>query len=237
MTPAQCELAYATSRATFANGLARPAAIDTVSAAGVPKGSAAIVLDVYLALRRDTVFKRALADADMDRFLTGIDEDDGAEALAVALNGFARHISYRESVGHAQPGNRALYAKHVARIGALQRTAGGIPTEDPFEDEVLRSSTDAASRGERLRTALRIPRKVPRIVFVFERNPDVVAEVLERAAGVCEICEDAAPFICARDGRPYLEVHHRVPLAQGGEDTVENALAACPNCHRQQHYG
>ena len=26
-------------------------------------------------------------------------------------------------------------------------------------------------------------------------------------------------------------------LADGGADTVENAIAVCPNCHRELHYG
>ncbi|WP_085974995.1 HNH endonuclease [Escherichia coli] len=72
---------------------------------------------------------------------------------------------------------------------------------------------------------------------VFVRNPDVVAEVLHRAKGFCEKCYNPAPFQRAKDGTPYLEVHHIQPLAKGGEDTVKNAIALCPNCHRQQHYG
>jgi len=44
------------------------------------------------------------------------------------------------------------------------------------------------------------------------------------------------PIAQAR-GTPYLEVHHRVPLAENGEDTVENAVAICPNCHRKAHDG
>ncbi|MGX5612966.1 HNH endonuclease [Bacillus toyonensis] len=34
-----------------------------------------------------------------------------------------------------------------------------------------------------------------------------------------------------------MEVHHVVPLAQGGEDSIENAIGICPNCHRKAHYG
>ncbi|OOL15317.1 hypothetical protein BXQ27_32765, partial [Klebsiella aerogenes] len=26
-------------------------------------------------------------------------------------------------------------------------------------------------------------------------------------------------------------------LSNGGEDSVENAIALCPNCHRQAHFG
>jgi len=72
---------------------------------------------------------------------------------------------------------------------------------------------------------------------VFRRNPDVVAVVLSRADGVCEECKAPAPFIRRSNATPYLEIHHRRRLADGGEDTVENAIAICPNCHRRAHYG
>jgi 5-methylcytosine-specific restriction enzyme A len=39
------------------------------------------------------------------------------------------------------------------------------------------------------------------------------------------------------DGTPFLEVHHLRTLADGGSDRVSNAVALCPNCHRQMHYG
>lgn len=71
----------------------------------------------------------------------------------------------------------------------------------------------------------------------FKRNPDVIAEVLIRADGVCEQCDQHAPFKRASDGTPFLEVHHIIRLADGGEDTVDNTIAVCPNCHRELHYG
>jgi predicted HNH restriction endonuclease len=72
---------------------------------------------------------------------------------------------------------------------------------------------------------------------MYKRDPDVIAEVLIRASGICEKCNREAPFKRAIDGTPYLEVHHKIRLADGGEDTVENAVAVCPNCHRELHYG
>ncbi|MEB2604822.1 HNH endonuclease [Burkholderia cenocepacia] len=72
---------------------------------------------------------------------------------------------------------------------------------------------------------------------VFERNPDVIAEALHLARGICQGCGNPAPFERKATGRPYLEVHHVVPLAEGGDDTVSNAIALCPNCHRERHYG
>lgn len=69
----------------------------------------------------------------------------------------------------------------------------------------------------------------------YNRDPNVIAWVIEQADGVCEVCETPAPFTRA-DGSAYLEVHHLRPLAEGGPDTTDNAVAACPNCHRALHY-
>jgi 5-methylcytosine-specific restriction enzyme A len=239
VTPQQRERAYSLSRRVALGEVTRAVAVPDIAASGVPGASAAIIVDVYLALRKGAIFKRALADADMDRILAGIHQDDGVDALAAALNGFARHISYRESVGHAQRANRVLYAKYLALVSVPEVPASlTTASNDPLEDDGRESRRDStAARQRRLSKAKRTPRLVPRIVFVFERNADVIAEVLEKAAGTFGICGSAAPFARASDGSPYLEVHHRIPLAQGGEDSVDNAVATCPNCHRQQHFG
>lgn len=107
-----------------------------------------------------------------------------------------------------------------------------------LESDVSRSIRDTpALRRRRLASAPKQARSVQATTTVFLRNPDVVAEVLVRAAGICEICGAMAPFQRRSDGTPYLEVHHRVQLADGGDDTVQNAVAICPNCHRREHYG
>jgi HNH endonuclease len=106
-----------------------------------------------------------------------------------------------------------------------------------LEAEVKKSLEDSsASRRARLKRAQKRPIKRTISVVIYGRNPDVVAEVLSNAKGECKSCFTKAPF-ARRDGSPYLEVHHRTPLALGGDDTVENAIAMCPNCHRKAHFG
>ncbi|WP_421511460.1 HNH endonuclease [Enterobacter sp. JS8-1] len=107
-------------------------------------------------------------------------------------------------------------------------------------DEAIRESFNLApeERKKRLKeinSTIPVTRRVLAIVFV--RSPDVVAEVLHRAMGNCEKCHKPAPFHRSKDNTPYLEVHHIIPLSKGGEDTIENAIAVCPNCHRQAHFG
>ncbi|MFG0887285.1 HNH endonuclease [Vibrio sp. CJQ_6] len=83
----------------------------------------------------------------------------------------------------------------------------------------------------------KFPRKRQVVTDVYERNPYVVVQALQRANGNCEVCFQPAPFLRKSDGSPYLEVHHEVPLSQGGEDTLSNVVALCPNCHRKSHFG
>ena len=55
-----------------------------------------------------------------------------------------------------------------------------------------------------------------------------------RANGICQLFEEIAPFK-DKKGNPYLENHHIIWLANGGEDTIENTVALCPNCHHKMH--
>lgn len=96
---------------------------------------------------------------------------------------------------------------------------------------------DPEERLKRLEYASKKPTYTEKLIRVFSRNPDVVAETLSRAKGTCEACNQPAPFQRAHSGTPYLEVHHKIRLADGGDDTVENTIAVCPNCHRKAHYG
>lgn len=111
-------------------------------------------------------------------------------------------------------------------------------TKDSFDGEVAAS----LRLGQKERAARMAARNnKPQVKFVltkqYDRSPHVVAEVLLRAKGICESCGAAAPFYRKSDGTPYLEVHHKKQLSHGGDDTVENAIALCPNCHRKSHFG
>jgi len=109
--------------------------------------------------------------------------------------------------------------------------------EEQFQNAVHSALHDKPElRRKRLENARAIPTKIEIVSASFVRNPDVVAEVLFRANGYCEHCNNPAPFNRRVDNSPYLEVHHIKPLAEGGEDMVANAVALCPNCHRRAHY-
>jgi 5-methylcytosine-specific restriction endonuclease McrA len=49
--------------------------------------------------------------------------------------------------------------------------------------------------------------------------------LVERYGGRCVYCGGAGP----------LQPDHRVPLARGGSNTIENILPACGRCNRRKH--
>jgi hypothetical protein len=117
-----------------------------------------------------------------------------------------------------------------------------LPEAKSFDDEFVNKvkeslSSPAADRQRRLAQSDGVVERVTTLAYAYNRNPDVVAEVLLRANGICERCRKPAPFLRKSDQRPYLEVHHTTPLSAGGLDLVANAEATCPNCHRKAHYG
>ncbi|OQP43324.1 hypothetical protein A4H97_34075 [Niastella yeongjuensis] len=108
------------------------------------------------------------------------------------------------------------------------------PTPD---NERLQQRTKRIRRSINLNnkpTGQQNPLKTETTITAYFRDPAVRAWVLENARGKCEACRSDAPFYLP-DGYPFLEVHHMIPIALGGPDTIENALALCPNCHRRSH--
>ena len=78
------------------------------------------------------------------------------------------------------------------------------------------------------------PSKMPAKTIVYNRNQFIVEYTKTRAKGVCDLCNEPAPFN-DKDGNPYLECHHVKRLADGGPDAIYNTVALCPNCHRKIH--
>ena len=148
-----------------------------------------------------------------------------------------------QKTSYTRSNNAAIYeyAKSIANGEQVSREPDqtAIATIDQaFREEVLRALNDEPkNRAARLALADPVPIRIETTTVAYRRNPDVVAEVLLRATGTCETCKSKAPFLRSSDGTPYLEVHHKVQLSSGGHDTVANAIAICPNCHRRAHFG
>lgn len=68
----------------------------------------------------------------------------------------------------------------------------------------------------------------------YDRMRIVIRKTLKKANGICQLCNQYAPFLDDKN-KPFLEVHHIIYLSRGGSDNEENTVALCPNCHRKVH--
>ena len=174
--------------------------------------------------------------------------DDVAKALGlnprqfsnkqVLAEAIAKHLGEEwdgscDSREHAQSGGGTV------TLEGLQRILRGLPGF--FGDRNPRFAIEVNSALQRTPQMTGAPKGNPAPsrdttdASGFRRSPDVAAWTLHHADGKCTLCNDPAPFRTKR-GVPYLEVHHVRPLSEGGPDTVDNAVALCPNCHRKAHF-
>lgn len=179
-------------------------------------------------MRRFRAGDRPWPEREVDWYLA----DEGGKLYPLKYT-YALTINVRPATFTTNQAKAAM--RHLA-LGYVSLTENA-EASDAFEAAINSALKDKKGRRQRLRTANRVPSRYAVVQQLFSRNPDVVAEVLERANGTCELCGNPAPFNKRSNGMPYLEVHHKEQLALGGEDTVSNAVALCPNCHRKAHYG
>jgi 5-methylcytosine-specific restriction protein A len=123
----------------------------------------------------------------------------------------------------------------AVKIEALLEEIGGYRNLPVVAFEI--AAREEANQKNLLQPAGKpVPRSRRVAVTHFQRDPRVQAWILHQARGICEGCEQPAPFH-GTDGLPYLEIHYLQQLTEGGADTVANAVALCPNCHREIHHG
>lgn len=124
---------------------------------------------------------------------------------------------------------RNVGAKVAQRIAEIIAEEEGLPVQPMLQQPAASKALSKVPEGNRH------PSVEQASVTRHVRDAAVRSWVLENAKGRCESCQQDAPFRTSEG--PFLEVHHVRRLVDRGADTVENAVALCPNCHRRLHYG
>lgn len=232
----QINAAYEVAKLAYARSLSATDGARRLHAQNaMNEGTARLYIDVFRAFMQGAEHKRSLSINATRVYFTRILADFGQESLALAIQATQVHLAYLLSSGESNaPALRQLVNEFESRssIDEVRRWAAKL------NEAVSQSMLDSHSaRARRLRAAPPMPQRIRLETWQYARNPDVIAEVLFRANGRCEKCANPAPFERRSNGSPYLEVHHTIQLANGGPDIVDNAIALCPNCHRQVHFG
>jgi len=173
-----------------------------------------------------------IANSDINR----LRKDIGSEQTKIKINPQSKGGNPTKKILLYSPNVSSELWKDIA-LNKSKNVTTLKEFNEALEKKITESKLMRGGREERLKKANKRPEEIEVVSKTFKRNADVITAVLDRANGFCEKCESKAPFIRAKDNTPYLEVHHVIQLADGGEDSVENAIAVCPNCHRECHYG
>lgn len=208
-------------------------------ASGVAKMNHGSALDYVYNVRRlldGRSYTRTMNPEGTGLILSWIAQDFGDDTARHAAKMVLEHVTYYAALPRGGP-QQAV--REVAESFLASLTISGLDGLVAWQTTELAvaMARTPVQRAARLAAADPTPRTATVTTTVFLRNADVVVETLLRAKGICEGCARPAPFDRLTDNTPYLEVHHRIPLAQHGPDIVENAIALCPNCHREAHHG
>ena len=85
------------------------------------------------------------------------------------------------------------------------------------------------------------PEKIMGDRVSFKRNQEKAKKSIVLANYKCDLDQSHVSFI-SKNGKPYMEAHHLVPLSTQDYfdyslDVDANIVCLCPNCHRKLHYG
>jgi 5-methylcytosine-specific restriction endonuclease McrA len=108
--------------------------------------------------------------------------------------------------------------------------------DDNVSEENLYSQIDVELLRERATNINTTPSQVEQTVRVYPRNNILRTYVKERSNYSCEMPDCDYIGFNKNDSKKYIEIHHVDPLSEGGEDSISNTVALCPNCHRKIHY-
>jgi len=157
------------------------------------------------------------------------------EAIAVEHD-LQKTIDYVNNVLVANHINIYEDSEYMAnRVFRKRRRIEPLPDDSPEED-IIRHVQDLDLTDLRTVASMCTNHKVIAVgaTTVRYRNRYIAEYAKRKANGVCQLCNMPAPFL-DKDGEPYLESHHIEWLSNGGEDSIDNVVALCPNCHKKMH--
>ncbi len=99
--------------------------------------------------------------------------------------------------------------------------------------EILNGEVEENSIG--LISATSDPEKKEYIVETHARNRGWVKQAKQTLGWYC-LYPGCSNSFTKEDGMPYIEVHHIIPLYQGGDDGIWNLSIVCAHHHRMAHY-
>jgi len=143
----------------------------------------------------------------------------------------------RSAVRRFHPSNRNPFAKVRQQLQVL-RDEGFLSFVDGRGTYTLRGKELLKDEVEDERVAeirSQTPARREYLIETYARNRGWVKEAKDKFGSLCMYpeCKNTFP---KPDGEPYIEVHHVVPLFEGGEDAIWNLAVVCAHHHKMAHF-
>ena len=141
-------------------------------------------------------------------------------------------MGLHDLISYLSVGDKILFAhdQQTIFIYNLSKT-----TNYELEDNIY-SQIDIYTLQDRARNINPRPQQVQQIVNTYPRNNTLKNYIKRRSSYSCEMPNCNYQGFHKDNREQYIEVHHIIPLSEGGEDSIWNTVALCPNCHRALHY-
>lgn len=128
------------------------------------------------------------------------------------------------------------FVKREIPHGLISEEQKGISFEsnyalDEDDDEYLKAIASPKARQEQAEYT----------VTKYPRSPSLAVKAIVDANYKCQENEEHITFTSASSDKPYMEVHHLIPICYSAEfqhsiDIEPNLIVLCPNCHRKIHF-
>jgi 5-methylcytosine-specific restriction protein A len=120
---------------------------------------------------------------------------------------------------------------HTTTVPATPPAVSFKPKTPKTEEDLTKSlfdedETDISEPGEKVKEV---------IVKVRNRNAKAVKDLKGLYQGKCQITAEKYIFL-KKDGNPYCEAHHLIPLGEEGADSPFNIIIVNPLIHKMLHY-
>ena len=180
---------------------------------------------------KELVRTRIIKDFDFDPFDSAIvdaNPSTGASAASQWANNLVSNKVLDEYMTVVRNGRATLYPWVVEDPALPASLASAAP---PTIDPDLPSAANS-----------RKPQESSVTTTTYSRLPALAEYVRQKASYLCVLgSPECLPFV-ARNGKPYIEVHHLLPLSAQGEtsynlDRSANVVALCVRCHAILHRG
>lgn len=199
--------------------------VDIVWIAKQPNHGGLVIVGWY---RKATVFRKLQRHADR-----GLYQCEAEDVNCVLLEPASRDIEV-EGPGKDRPGQSNVWFGGSPYGKELKKKLKKRLNQEFDKGQLNTRASQLAGTFKSPPKGIKKPSRATHVVY--GRDPHVHSYVLQRANGLCELCKKPAPFMSSSNA-PFLEVHHVKRLADGGADVPCNAVALCPNCHREAHHG